>query len=54
MTFLSQFLKCFEQLKDAGEGLPFVGAVGAHSSLKPAVDGPLDFEKKANRLPRRW
>ena len=48
------FLENFEQLEDAGERLPGVGAVGAHSSLDPSVRSPADVEEKPNRLPRRW
>jgi hypothetical protein len=51
---LRPFLERFEQLKNAGERLPGVGAVGAYPSLEPSVRSPAEVEEKANRLPRRW
>ena len=52
--FLRTFLEHFEQLKNAGERLPGVGALGAYPSLEPSVRSPAEVEEKANRLPRRW
>jgi hypothetical protein len=51
---LRTFLEHFEQLKNAGEWLPGIAAVGAYPSLEPSVRGPAEVEEKANRLPRRW
>ena len=48
------FLEHFEQLEDAGEWRPGVGALGAHSSLDPPVRSAADIKEKANRLPRLW
>jgi hypothetical protein len=51
---LSTFLKHFEQLKNAGERLPGIGAVSAYPSLEPSIRGPAEVKEKANRVPRRW
>ena len=48
MHFHAGFLERFEQLKDAGEGLPGVGAFSTYSTLKPSVFGPVDIEEKAH------
>jgi len=47
-------LEHFEQLEDARERAPGVSAVGAYPSFEPSVGSPVDLEKKANGLPRRW
>jgi hypothetical protein len=47
-------LNRFEQLKQPGERLPGVGAVGTYSTLKPSIWNSVDIEQKANHQPRRW